>query len=138
MALRRDAKVKLIGTVPLFARCSKRALQQIAAMADELDVPEGRQLTREGEAGSEFFIILEGTAEVRRRGRKIRTLGPGDFLGEIALVTRVPRTATVTATSPLDVLVITAREFRSLLEQAPAVQTKVLEALAERLAATSL
>ena len=138
MALRRDAKVKLIQTVPLFARCSKRALQQIAAMADEVDVPEGRQLTREGEAGSEFFIILTGTAEVRRRGRKIRTLGPGDFLGEIALVTRVPRTATVTATSPLDVLVITAREFRALLEQAPAVQTKVLEALAERLAATSL
>jgi len=136
--LRRDKKVELIKAVPLFSRCSKKELQEVAALADEIDLPEGRVLTREGDTGHEFFVILEGTAEVRHGGRKVRTLGPGDFLGEIALLTQLPRTATVTAATPLDVLVITAREFRSLLAHAPKVQTKVLEALAERLAATTL
>jgi len=136
--LRRDKKVELIKGVPLFSRCSKKELQEVAALADEIDLPEGRVLTREGDTGHEFFVILEGTAEVRHGGRKVRTLGPGDFLGEIALLTQLPRTATVTATTALDVLVITAREFRSLLAHAPKVQTKVLEALAERLAATTL
>lgn len=138
MPLRRDKKVELIKGVPLFSRCSKKELQEVAALADEIDLPEGRVLTREGDTGHEFFVILEGTAEVRHGGRKVRTLGPGDFLGEIALLTQLPRTATVTATTALDVLVITAREFRSLLAHAPKVQTKVLEALAERLAATTL
>ncbi|MBA2358200.1 MAG: cyclic nucleotide-binding domain-containing protein [Actinobacteria bacterium] len=138
MPLRRDKKVELIKGVPLFSRCSKKELQEVAALADEIDLPEGRVLTREGDTGHEFFVILEGTAEVRHGGRKVRTLGPGDFLGEIALLTQLPRTATVTAATPLDVLVITAREFRSLLAHAPKVQTKVLEALAERLAATTL
>lgn len=138
MPLRRDKKVELIKAVPLFSRCSKKELQEVAALADEIDLPEGRVLTREGDTGHEFFVILEGTAEVRHGGRKVRTLGPGDFLGEIALLTQLPRTATVTAATPLDVLVITAREFRSLLAHAPKVQTKVLEALAERLAATTL
>ncbi len=138
MPLRRDKKVELIKGVPLFSRCSKKELQEVAALADEIDLPEGRVLTREGDTGHEFFVILEGTAEVRHGGRKVRTLGPGDFLGEIALLTQLPRTATVTAATPLDDLVITAREFRSLLAHAPKVQTKVLEALAERLAATTL
>ncbi len=138
MALRRDAKVKLIKSVPLFARCSKKELAEIASLTDEVDLPAGRVLTEEGSAGHEFFVILEGEAEVRSKGTTIRSLGAGDFLGEIALITHVPRTATVTATTPLRVLVISARDFRALLSHTPAVQIKVLEALAERLAPTSL
>ncbi len=138
MALRRNAKIDLLREVPLFARCSRAELAQVAGIADEIDLPEGQELTREGERGREFFVLLEGTADVSRRGRKINALGPGDFLGEIALLSRSPRTATVTATSPLDVLVVTDRDFRTLLQRSPEIRIKVLEALAERLAPESL
>jgi CRP-like cAMP-binding protein len=136
--LHKDAKIELLKSVPLFARCSKKELAEIATIADEIDLPEGRQLTKEGGRGREFFVLLEGNADVKRKRRKVKTLGPGDFLGEIALVTKTPRTATVTTTSPVRVLVVTEQNFRRLLEHTPTVQIKVLEALAERVAATSL
>ncbi|MFL5930606.1 MAG: cyclic nucleotide-binding domain-containing protein, partial [Gaiellaceae bacterium] len=124
--------------VPLFSRCSKKELSEIARIADEIDLAEGKQLTKEGGRGREFFVLVEGNADVRRKRRKIGTLGPGDFLGEIALVTKTPRTATVTTTSPVRALVVSEQNFRRLLEGSPQVQIKVLEALAERVAATSL
>jgi CRP-like cAMP-binding protein len=130
--LRRDAKVELLEAVPLFAHCSKKELGQVALVADELDLAEGKALTREGEPGREFFVLVEGTAEVRRRGRKINTMTSGDFFGEIALVSDRPRTATVTAASPTRLLVITDRSFRELMRKVPSVQSKVLAALAER------
>jgi CRP-like cAMP-binding protein len=136
--LHKDAKIELLKTVPLFARCSKKELAEIATIADEIDLPEGRQLTKEGGRGREFFVLLEGNADVKRKRRKVKSLGAGDFLGEIALVTKAPRTATVTTTSPVRVLVVTEQNFRRLLERSPDVQIKVLEALAERVAATSL
>jgi CRP/FNR family cyclic AMP-dependent transcriptional regulator len=138
MRLHRDSKVELLKKVPLFARCSTKELRAIAAIADEVRLAEGKQLTRQGDRGREFFILLEGTVEVRKNDRKVDTMGPGDFLGEIALVTHGPRTATVTATSPLDVLVIVGGDFRTLLRKSPDIQVKVLEALAERLAPDSL
>jgi CRP-like cAMP-binding protein len=131
--LLKNAKIRLLKSVPLFELCSKSELQAIAAVADELDLPEGRKLTREGTAGREFVVLVEGTAEVKRRGRKINTLGAGDFLGEIALITGAPRTATVTTTSPARLLVITAADFRRLLRRTPSIQGKVLVALARRL-----
>jgi len=131
--LRKDAKVELLQRVPLFERCSKRELQEIAGLADELDVPAGRTLTTEGRTGYEFVVIVEGSASVKRKGRTINTLRSGDFLGEIALVTGTPRTATVSTTSQSRVLVLTARDFRRLLRDTPAIQLKVLEALAARL-----
>ena len=134
MALRRDAKVELLRTVPLFAGCSKSELRALARTADELDLREGTVLTREGRAGREFFVLVEGTAEVRRKGKKIADLGPGDWLGEIALITDSPRTATVTATSPVDVLVITERSFRTVVETMPSIALKVLARVGERLA----
>jgi len=134
VALRRDAKIDAIRGVPLFARCSKKELAEVAKLADEIDFKPGKDLIREGERGREFFVLLDGTAEVRRKGRKISTLGPGDFFGEIALVAHTPRTATVTTTSPVDLLVITGQSFASLLDHQPAIATKVLAALAERLA----
>ena len=115
MALRRDAKIELLKKVPLFAGCSKNELRQLAKIADELDLREGTVLTREGRPGREFFVLIDGTAEVTKKGKKIADLGPGDWLGEIALITDSPRTATVTATSPVDVLVVTDRRFRSVV-----------------------
>jgi len=131
--LRKNAKIELIKHVPLFGGLSKRELDEVAAIADELAIDAGSELTHEGAAGHEFLVLVEGTADVRRKGRKVNTLGSGDFLGEIALITGVPRTATVTTTAPARMLVITARDFKSLLRRTPSIQLKVLEALASRL-----
>jgi CRP-like cAMP-binding protein len=131
--LRKNAKVELIKGVPLFGGLSKRELDEVAAIADELSMDEGAELTHEGATGYEFLVLVEGDADVRRRGRKVNTLHSGDFLGEIALITGVPRTATVTTTAPCRMLVITARDFKSLLRRTPSIQLKVLDALAARL-----
>ena len=130
----KNQKVDLIKSVPLFARCSKKELAEIAGLADELELPEGKQLIRQGERGREFFVLLDGIVDVSRDGGSVDTMAAGDFFGEIALVSNVPRTATVTALSPIRLLVITDRDFRAFLEHSPDVQLKVLEALAERLA----
>jgi len=131
--LRRDAKLELLRRVPLFERCSKRELERIASVADELEVPAGKTLTTEGQRGSEFVVLFEGEAEVRRRGRRINRLRAGDFLGEIAVVTDRPRTASTTTTAPSRLLVLTARDFRAVLRDAPSIAQKVLATLAERL-----
>jgi CRP/FNR family transcriptional regulator, cyclic AMP receptor protein len=131
-----DPKVAAMEKVPLFARCSKKELAKIAGLADEIDIPAGKVLTKEGDRGREFFVLLEGDAEVSREGSPLALLGAGDFFGEIALVTDKARTATVTATSPMRTLVITDRAFRELLRNSPEIQGKVLAAVADRLAAT--
>jgi CRP/FNR family cyclic AMP-dependent transcriptional regulator len=128
-----NQKVDLIAKVPLFAHCSKKELEQIASIADEIDLGEGKELTREGAAGREFFVILDGSADVIQDGEKINTLGAGDFFGEIALISDRPRTATVVATSPVRTLVVTDRAFRRLVEESPDIETKVQAAAAERL-----
>lgn len=133
MPLRRDAKVELLKKVPLFSGCSKSELAQLAKTADELDVREGTVLTREGKSGREFFVLISGTARVTKKGRKVADLGPGDWLGEIALLTDSPRTATVTATSAVDLLVITDRRFRTVVETMPSIALKVLSSIGERL-----
>jgi len=131
--LRRDAKIELLKRVPLFADCSKRELHEISLVADEIDVPAGFSLTREGASGQELVVIVDGKADVTKRGRRINTVGRGDFVGEIAIVTDTPRTATVKTTQPTHALVVTRRDFRSLLKRVPSIQLKVLESLAERL-----
>jgi CRP/FNR family cyclic AMP-dependent transcriptional regulator len=131
--LRKDVKIELIKRVPLFADCSKNELRQIAETADELDMPAGTTLTKEGATGREFVVIVEGAAVVRRGGRKINELGSGDFLGEIALVAGTPRTATVETTESTRALVLTASAFRSLMRRVPSIQLKVLAALARRI-----
>jgi CRP-like cAMP-binding protein len=134
MRLRKDAKIELLKRVPLFAQCSKQELAAVASVADEIDLREGKELTTQGRPGREFLVLVEGEAEVRKNGRKLRTLSDGDFFGEIALVTKRPRTATVVAKTPVRVLVITDRSFQTLLERSPSIQSKVLAALAERIA----
>ena len=136
--LHHDEKVDLIKRAPLFWNCSKRELRQIAQIADEIDLREGKEMTRQGERGREFFVLLEGEADVTKDGQSVNQLGAGDFFGEIALVSHSPRTATVTATSPVRALVITDRSFKRLLKDQPEIQSKVLAALAARLAPDSL
>lgn len=131
--LRKNAKVELLKSVPLFAECSRKHLNEIAGIADEIDLKEGKELTTEGRPGREFFVLVEGTADVKKGSRRINQMGAGDFFGEISLVTQRPRTATVTATSPVRALVITDRSFRTLLERQPEIQGKVMSALAARL-----
>jgi CRP/FNR family transcriptional regulator, cyclic AMP receptor protein len=132
MRFGKDVKTKLISGVPLFAQCSKGELQEIAAIADEIDIAEGKELTTEGSPGREFFVIIEGTASVAQDGDQINNLGPGDFFGEVALVKDTPRTATVTATSPVRALVITRQNFKRLIEQQPDIERTVLKALVDR------
>lgn len=134
MALGRNAKIELLKRVPLFAGCSKSELRELALTADEIDLRDGHVLTREGRPGREFFVLVDGTVRVTRKGRKISDLGPGDWFGEIALLTDAPRTATVTATSPVDVLVITDRGFKRVVETMPSIALKVLACVGDRLA----
>jgi CRP-like cAMP-binding protein len=138
MRLRKDAKTELISRVPLFAHCSKRELAMVAGIADEIDLADGKELTREGAPAREFFVLVDGTADVLKKGKRINRLKSGDFFGEIALVHDSPRTATVKATSSVRALVVTERNFKRLLEESPEIQRKVLSALAERLAPATL
>lgn len=126
--------VGLLRKAPLFARCSRRELANIASIGYEQEFPAGQELTREGERGRQFFVLLEGTVNVRKRGNQVATMKEGDFFGETALVSHGGRTATVTATTPVRALVISDRSFRSLLGRSSSIQVKVLEALADRLA----
>jgi CRP-like cAMP-binding protein len=130
--LRADTRVELIRGLPLFELCSKRELRRIAALADERELEAGSELIREGEPGSEFYVVVEGEVDVRRRGRRVARLGAGSFVGEIALLSRSPRTATVVAATPLHVLSISGRDFVALLDSLPELWLKVARTLADR------
>jgi CRP-like cAMP-binding protein len=136
VALRRDAKMELLKQVPLFAGCSKSELKQIAAIADELDVRQGTVLTREGRIGHEFFVLIDGTVRISKEGRKLADLSGGNWLGEIALLTKAPRTATATTTSAVKTLVIVDRDFRHVVSEVPSIAMKVLTGVADRLSRT--
>ncbi len=138
MRLRRDAKADLIASVPLFARCSKRELSRIAGIADQVELPKGKVLVRQGELASEFYVIIDGSVEVEKDGRHVADFGPGDFVGEIALLETLPRTATVRTTSDVQALVVAGRDFWTLLDSAPGLQRKLLETMAERLSADAV
>lgn len=133
MALRRDAKIDLLKKVPLFAGCTKDELRQLAGIADELDLRQGTVLTREGRDAHEFFVLIDGEVRVTKGGKKLADLSAGDWLGEIALLTKGPRTATATAMSPVHTLVIVDREFRRLVKEMPSIAVKVLNCVATRL-----
>jgi CRP-like cAMP-binding protein len=134
VALRKNLKVELIKGVPLFAQCSKAELARVASIADELQFTEPRTLTTEGEPGREFFVLVEGRADVRKGPRKINELSKGDFFGEVSVLAGTPRTATVKTTGAVRLLVVTDRDLQRLLKDSPGIQAKVLQALAQRLA----
>ena len=138
MRASRSAKARLLHEIPLFSRCTKKELAALALVADELDVPAGRELTRQGEPGREFMVLVSGAADVVKNGRRVARLGSGDFLGEVALLTGGPRTATVTTTAPTTLLVLTQRAFGRVADEVPSVRASLLAALAVRLSEQAL
>ncbi len=129
----RTSYLEHLSQVPLFAALSRKDLQMIARASDEVSVPSDKVLVQEGQTGHEFFLIVDGTASVTRNGRKVATLGPGQYFGELALLDRGPRTATVTADGDLTVLVLGQREFAGLIDDVPEFAHKLLAGLARRL-----
>jgi CRP/FNR family transcriptional regulator, cyclic AMP receptor protein len=130
-----DKKVESLRRAPLFEGLSKKDLVQLARLTEDLEIPAGTVLTKEGETGREFFVIVDGEAVVKRKGRRVATLGPGDFFGEIALVEHVPRRATVTTKTALRCFLLTQQSFLRVLDEQAGVERKVLRALARRVLA---
>ncbi|HEX2127548.1 MAG TPA: cyclic nucleotide-binding domain-containing protein [Thermoleophilaceae bacterium] len=122
-----------LASIDLFSSLSKRERSEIASRADELEILEGTHLVREGEFAYEFFVIEDGEAEVLRGGEHVASLGPGDFLGEIGIVTRAPRNASVVARSPMRVLVMSEQDFRGIAQMFPSVAEQIREAVRERI-----
>jgi CRP-like cAMP-binding protein len=131
--LSRQTKVDLLKRIPLFAGCSRAELEAVSRVADELRVPAGRVLMRQGMPGRELVVVVEGEVTVERDGATIAVRQAGDFLGELALVTGRPRTATVTAATDLRTLVLDRISFDRLLRDVPTIAVKVMKAVAERL-----
>ncbi len=129
---RSDIDQTLAG-IPIFSECTRKELKAISRLVTPVSISEGKVLVREGEPGREFMIIVEGSATVRRNGRKIASLGPGDFFGELAVLAGVPRTATVTADTKMVVEAMNRQEFSSLLDESPAMAKKILMGAVKRL-----
>ncbi len=127
-----DTKVEALKRIPLFEGLSRKELVELAKVTEDVEVAEGKVLCKEGEIGQEFFVIIDGEAEVTRRGEHIATDGKGEFFGEISLLENRPRMATVTATTPLRFFVLTGQDFRHLLDKHPKLERKMLHALARR------
>jgi CRP/FNR family transcriptional regulator, cyclic AMP receptor protein len=127
-----DTKVEALKRAPLFAGLSRKELAQLARVSEDLEVPPGKVLCKEGQSGREFFVIVDGEVEVTRNGEHVATRTGGEFFGEIALLEETPRTATVTAKTPLRFFVLTRKDFRHLVNENPNVERKVLRALARR------
>ena len=133
----RDAKVEALKRAPLFEGLSRKQLTELAKLTEDVDLKAGKVLCREGERGQEFFVIMEGEVEVTRNRKLLTTRGTGEFLGEIALVADVPRTATLTAKTPIRFFLLTRQHFLRLLDEQPGIERKVLRALARRLISAS-
>jgi CRP-like cAMP-binding protein len=130
-----NVKVEALKRTPLFEGLSKKELGELARVTEDLKVRSGTILCREGKIGREFFVIVDGDADVTKGGQRIGRLSAGDFVGEIALLTTKERTATVKATSEIRCFILRQEDFRRVLEQSPRMQRKVMEALGERLLA---
>jgi len=128
-----DQKLELLKHVPLLEGLSSKDLVEVGQLADEVDVPDGQVLCREGAPGSEFFVIVDGSVRIDQGGKAIATLGPGEFLGEIALIDDRPRTATATSVGPTSLLVLTRGGFRTLMMDFPAIEHTVMKALVDRI-----
>jgi len=129
-----DQKVDAIGRLPIFAKLSKRDLESLAANSEEIDEPAGKVLAAQGSYATEFFVIVSGAVSVERDGRHLRDLGPGDHFGELSLLAHIPRTATVTCTTPTRLIVLGSREFAALRLDHPDIENCLLREVAQRLA----
>jgi CRP/FNR family transcriptional regulator, cyclic AMP receptor protein len=133
----RDEYMQCLASVPVFSKCSKKELQEIGEVATELILPPGKVLARQGEVGFEVFMLLDGTASVTRDGEQVATLGHGDFVGELAVLSGHPRNATVTAETELRVLVVTHAGLDQLLDHIPGLAKHLLYEVSERLVAAA-
>ncbi len=132
-----NTKIAALKASPLFEGLSRKQLAQLARLTDDLDVPPGTVLCEEGKRGREFFVIIDGDATVLRGGKTLATIGGGDFFGEIALLERVVRTATVTAATPLRFFVVSDQAFKAVVDTDPNIERKVLRALVRRVVSMS-
>jgi CRP-like cAMP-binding protein len=128
-----NVKVEALGRAPLFEGLSKKELRELARATEDLKIAAGTVLCKEGSLGREFFVIVDGVAEVTKGGKRLATRQAGEFFGEIALLTTTKRTATVTAKTPIRCFILTRGDFRRVLDESPTVERKVMQALAERL-----
>jgi len=128
-----DMKLDYLSQVKMFSSLNKKELRLVARAADVADVPAGKDIVKEGEMGHEFYLIVSGSATVRRNGRKVGTLGPGSYFGELSILDRGPRSATVTADEPTELVVLGQREFLNVLDEVPGVSHKLLVGMAQRL-----
>jgi CRP-like cAMP-binding protein len=129
-----DAPTDLLKNVPLFSGMKDKELKRIAQAMTEKRVDAGEAVTEEGKKGVGFFVIQSGTANVTRGGDQKRTLGPGDYFGEIALISDVPRTATVTADTPLTCWGLAPWDFRPLVEGNATIAWRLLDSVAKMVA----
>ena len=129
----RRSPVKHLAEVPLFSTLAKRDLTELAKATTEVGVPAGHTLVQQGTSGHEFFVILDGEADVRRNERKVATLGPGQYFGELSLLDRGERSATVTAKTHMKLLVLDQQDFHRVVESIPGIGYKLLTAMALRL-----
>jgi CRP-like cAMP-binding protein len=130
-----DPKLALLKSIPLFARLGSRELERLGQLFDEVDVPAGKVLMRQGQTGGEMFVVAGGRLAVERNGAHVADRGPGDVVGEIALLSEGPRTATVTATEPSRLFVLGHREFHTLMDEQPGIRLQILDGLAHRIRA---
>jgi CRP-like cAMP-binding protein len=128
-----DPKVDVLKKIPLFAQCDDKELRDVSSLMTQLDLPAGAALTREGEFGKEFFIVISGTATVTKKGVEVAEVGPGAYLGEISVIDGGRRTATIVAKTPMVVEVATHPEFAGLLQRAPEIAVRMLPVLAARI-----
>jgi CRP-like cAMP-binding protein len=135
--LSQSRKADALRGAPLFEGLSKKDLVELARVTDDLQVPAGTVLCKEDTLGREFFVLVEGSVDVTKGGKKIATRGAGDFVGEIALLTSLRRTATVRAATPVRCLILMGGDFRRVLDENPGIQRKVMATLAERVAAVT-
>lgn len=131
--MKKQAYLERLARVPLFRSLTKGDLQRIARLATPHRAYAGEVLTKEGRAGFEFFVIGDGKATVRRKGRKVGALKKGDYFGELALLERVPRNATITADTDMELWVLDGREFGAVLREVPEIAVKLLAGMAHRL-----
>jgi CRP-like cAMP-binding protein len=129
----RKEREELLQKVSMFSALNKKELTRLASVAEERRVPSGTVLTKEGESGDEFYVVAEGMAEASIGGRKVGSIPAGSFFGEMSLLDRGPRTATVTAELPTRLVVITAKDFDRVIEDVPAISLKIMRGLASRI-----
>lgn len=122
-----------LGDIWLFSACSSGQLRTIRRQVEEITVPAGRVLVEEGTPGREFFFIVDGEASVKVRNRKVARLGPGSYFGELSLLDRQPRSATVVSDTDMTLLVLDQRRFNGLLDEMPTLAHKLLAAMAQRI-----